>query len=194
MDTGLESFLDCAYEALNLTFVTVGRHEVEVDWTYFVAHAFEFLIGVNITRGETSRLVQFNGADFLQDDVLAAIVNGLCGAETYAAHDRMEERESLYEENICAYRDVAVVFKYWGWNWHGLESRHPRGGDGARGLAFEHGNVWPIYNKSAFGDGSRDWAITHQILVEDCLEFGFVGSSYLPIQFACYVRCLDFSA
>ena len=111
VDACSESFFDCAYGALNLTDMTVGRHEVEVNWTYFVAYAVEFLVGVSITRDETSRLVQFeHGAGFLQDDVLAAIVNWLCGAETYAARD-CGRKVVPVQKKICAYRDVAGAFK-----------------------------------------------------------------------------------
>ena len=161
VDACSESFFDCAYGALNLTDMTVGRHEVEVNWTYFVAYAVEFLVGVSITRDETSRLVQFeHGAGFLQDDVLAAIVNWLCGAETYAARDcgrKVVPVQKKFAHTVM----LQVPSKIWGRNWHGLKSGHPRGRDGTRGLAFEHGDVWSVYNKITFGIGSHDLTIAY---------------------------------
>ena len=63
---GADALLEGANRPLDLTDVTVGGHDVEMDGSDVVADAFELLIGMYVRYAEPPRAVKLkNGVNFL---------------------------------------------------------------------------------------------------------------------------------
>ena len=103
--------------------MAVGRYDVKDNWENVVADALEFMVGVNIAYVKTAGGVESNDlVELGSQHLLGTIENRRNGTKTDVTRDAMEKREALYEEQIHAKRDVAMVFEYGRRNRHRLSS------------------------------------------------------------------------
>jgi hypothetical protein len=183
MGAGTQPLFDGLNGPLHFADVAIGWHDIQLDYVQGLEGALELVVGVDVAYGKTACLVPTDDlAQLTQDCGFVAVGDEVRCAETDATRNCVEKRHTLYEKEICAKRNVAVVFQDWGRDWLGHKSRCTGGSDGPRRLDFERGNVRAVYDQCPLRVVGRDRTVRNSVASQDRLELGLVGTAYLSVQ------------